>query len=536
MIFDSSKPTGYDWDLGTPNETFGGPGRGSGGAAGQPGENRWPLENVLIITEDLDQRDPDDHYAGGTFIFRFDEPAKVKSVQLLDIDTYETKVKVTAFDRDGNKLGSFNAQTLGNNSVQDVPIMLEGVSRLEVYLHSSGAIASIHFCDKQPSPKPTDEPDPTEPPTANTAPIVELKSELSVKEGNTFTASGSFSDTDSRDWSATVDYGDGAGPQPLDLSASKTFKLHSIYGDNGDYTAVVRVKDDSGAVGEAVLKIHVKNLSPQMKSDSLHNIEVCNDEIDEDGDNLGQSACEIGDWFVATVGEPTVFVLELEDQGSDDLKVHWSLGEDVIHFNNGHSPDPYPSPMGTYPFSVTHNASVVFEKPGVQYVTVEVVDDDGGKTSMQVKVLVRGAQACRTSLGYWIKRFKDENSAIYTGEVRAHLSILSAFVTTSFGEYRPEMIDRLESFILTNSGDSAQARAEMLTAWLNFTNGSVDWDEFIEDADGTHDLPYADVLHKILAILVDGDASEDDFDHAIELAKSINLHNRRGRVCPVFEE
>jgi Tol biopolymer transport system component len=543
MIFDSAKPTGYDVDLGTPNQDFGGPGRGSGGGEGQPGENRWPLGNVLILTEDGDPNDPDDYYAGGTFIFTFDAPAKLHTVQLVDIDTNETTVKISAYDQAGNKLGVFKAQPYGNNSVQVVPINLAGVSKLEVHLQSSGAIAALSFCDKKPTPgptpKPTDEPAPTatdDPPTSSDAPMIELKSDVSAKEGNPFTVSGSFQDPDSERWQATVDFGDGRGAQPLALSASKTFKLRWTYGDNGEYTAFVRITDDSGAVGEAKLTVNVKNLSPQVESDSLHSLEACDRTIKENGKDKGRSACKVGDWFVATVGQPTVFTLDLGDAGSDDLKIRWSFADEVTYYNNGESADPYPSPLGTYPFHVTHSTPAVFEKPGVQHVTVDVYDDDGAKVSMKLKVLVRGSQNCRTSLGYWIHRFKKEGYSVYSGELRAHLSILSAFVTSSFGEFRPEMIDSLEEFILMDAGDKAQARAQLITAWLNFTNGAVDWDEVIDDADGKRDLPYAEVLREILEILVNAGASADDLRHAIELAESINLHNRGGKSCPVFTE
>ncbi len=543
MIFDSAKPTGYDVDLGTPNQDFGGPGRGSGGGEGQPGENRFPLGKVLIITEDLDQNDPDDYYAGGTFIFTFDEPTKVHTVQLLDIDTNETTVKIAAYDQAGNKLGYVKAQPYGNNSVQVVPVNRENVSRLEIHLQSSGAVAAISFCDDPPTPQPTPDPteeptpDPTEdPPTSSEPPVIELKSEINTKEGSPFTVSGSFQDPDSSSWTATVDYGDGRGAQTLDLSGSKAFKLRGVYGDNGDFTAVVRIVDESGATGEAVLTVHVANQAPQVQSDALHNLEQCDKPVKENGKDKGHSACKIGEWFAATVGEPTVFTLDLSDLGSDDLKIRWSFGKDVTYFNDGVAADPFPSPLGTYPFTVTHSEPVVFDKPGVQYVTVDVYDDDGGKVSLQLKVLVRGAQSCRTSLGYWIHRFKKEGYAVYSGELRAHLSILSAFVTTSFGEFRPEMVDALESFVLLDTSDKAQARAQLITAWLNFTNGSVDWDELIEDADGKHDLPYADVLREMLAVLLDAGAEADDFHHVMELAKAINLHNRGGRSCPVYSE
>jgi hypothetical protein len=541
MIFDSAQPTGYDWDLGSPNEDFGGPGRGTGGEEGQPGENRWPLGKVLIISEDGDQEDPDDHYAGGTFIFTFEKPSMIHEIQLLDIDTNETEGKIIAYDSRGNNLGTFRMQQFGNNSVQIVPIDLENVSRLDIRLQSSGAVAALSFCDDEPipvTPEPTPDPTvvPTQPPEASAPPIISLKQEICVKEGETIAIMGSFLDPDSERWTASVDYGDGTGSHALDLRSDKKFELRWVYGDNGDYTATVRITDESGAVGTADLLVHVKNQLPRLESDLTPDLTFYREQTDAGHDRDGEAAGKIGKWFTATAGEPTTFTIYVEDPGSDDLKIHWSFGDEVTYFNQGDEADPFPSPWGIYPFHVTHTTSVVFDKPGVRTVRVDVYDDDGGKVSMYLQVLVRGQERCRTSLGYWIQRFKNENKEALKGELRAHLSILSAFVSSSFAEFNPEAVDALEDFVLNDMDQSAHARAQLLTAWLNFTNGSVEWDDVIRDADGKHDLPYADVLREILAILVDGKATQEELSHAIELAQSINLHTRSATSCPVYKE
>ncbi len=539
MIFDSAQPTGYDWDLGSPNENFGGPGRGVGGEEGQPGENRWPLGNILIISEDRDQDDPDDHYAGGTFIFTFEKPSMIHEVQLLDIDANETTGKIVAYDQYDNKLGTFSMQPYGNNSVQIVPVNLENVARLEIHLQSSGAVAAISFCDQDPTPvTPEPTPDPTEEPTKEPAtsspPIISLKQEICVKEGETIALAGSFQDPDSERWTASADYGDGTGTHALNLDSKKTFELRWIYGDNGDYTATVRITDESGAVGTVDLLVHVKNQLPRLESNLTPDLNSYSEPIDDNRD--GEAAGKIGKWFTATAGEPTIFTIDVKDPGSDDIKIRWSFGDEVTYFNQGDKADPFPSPWGIYPFHVAHTASVVFDKPGVRNVRVDVYDDDGGKVSMYFQVLVRGNERCRNSLGYWIQRFMKEDNAALKGELRAHLSILSAFMASSFGEFRPDAVNALEDFILNDMDQSARARAQLLTAWLNFTNGSVEWGDVIRDADGEHDMQYAEVIREILALLVDGKTSPEGFSHAIELAQSINLHPGSGAACPVFGE
>ena len=50
-----------------------------------------------------------------------------------------------------------------------------------------------------------------------------------IDEGDIFSATGSFTDTDDDTWTATVDYGDGNGPQILTLNPDKTFSLNHEY-------------------------------------------------------------------------------------------------------------------------------------------------------------------------------------------------------------------------------------------------------------------------------------------------------------------
>ena len=140
MIFDSSNPTGGDFDLGTPNSLYGGPGQGSGG----PGTNTIPLGNILIISEDGDQSDPDDEASGGKIILDFNAASYIESVTLVDIDHNGTKIKVRQV---GNNTTTFNAPNLGDNSVQTIAIGLNDVNRITIDACGSFALGGISFCD-----------------------------------------------------------------------------------------------------------------------------------------------------------------------------------------------------------------------------------------------------------------------------------------------------------------------------------------------------------------------------------------------------
>ncbi len=80
------------------------------------------------------------------------------------------------------------------------------------------------------------------PVASNTAPVVNAGPDKSVVVGTPFTQAGSFVDEVPATATATVDYGDGAGPQPLTLTGS-TFNLSHTYATTGAKTVTVKVTD-----------------------------------------------------------------------------------------------------------------------------------------------------------------------------------------------------------------------------------------------------------------------------------------------------
>ena len=125
MIFDSSNPTGEDFDLGTAD-----------------------LGNVLIISEDGDAAHPDDLAGGGTIRFEwsdsvFVDSILVDSIDLLDID--HPGGSIVAYDDDGEVLTTVSIPEFGDNSLGQVEIDTADVAYLDVNLAGSGAIAEVNF-------------------------------------------------------------------------------------------------------------------------------------------------------------------------------------------------------------------------------------------------------------------------------------------------------------------------------------------------------------------------------------------------------
>lgn len=90
----------------------------------------------------------------------------------------------------------------------------------------------------------------------NVAPVVDAGSDVTIVKRDTFVGSGFIVDPGNDAWTATVDYGDGSGVQPLTVSGN-TFALSHVFADAGIYTATVEVTDGSGARGSDALQVQV---------------------------------------------------------------------------------------------------------------------------------------------------------------------------------------------------------------------------------------------------------------------------------------
>ena len=92
----------------------------------------------------------------------------------------------------------------------------------------------------------------------NAAPSVAAFAGGSLLQGEAYAAAGSFGDAGADSWTATVDYGDGAGAQPLALNGNG-FALSHRYTAAGTFTVTVRVTDDDGAEGVRTATVTVQS-------------------------------------------------------------------------------------------------------------------------------------------------------------------------------------------------------------------------------------------------------------------------------------
>ncbi|HET7229157.1 MAG TPA: PKD domain-containing protein [Longimicrobium sp.] len=99
----------------------------------------------------------------------------------------------------------------------------------------------------------------------NVAPAVAGFAGASILAHQTYAGGGTFSDPGADSWTATVDYGDGDGAQPLALSGNG-FNLSHTYDHAGTFTVTVTVTDDDGASNSKTATVTVTNAAPTVNA------------------------------------------------------------------------------------------------------------------------------------------------------------------------------------------------------------------------------------------------------------------------------
>ena len=108
----------------------------------------------------------------------------------------------------------------------------------------------------------------------NVAPAVHAGSDATIQPGERFSRSGSFTDPGADTWTATVDYGDGTGTQPLSLTGTN-FEIDHLYNEIGNYPVTVIVRDDDEGVGKDVVTVTVSTIPGDLDGDGV------DDELDD---------------------------------------------------------------------------------------------------------------------------------------------------------------------------------------------------------------------------------------------------------------
>ncbi len=194
--------------------------------------------------------------------------------------------------------------------------------------------------------------------------------------------------------------------------------------------------------------------------------------------------------YTVDEGSPVTLIAYATDPGSDDLTFTWNWGDgtpDTVttYFNNGASPDPYPSYWyGTSPFSATDVARHVYADDGHYNVTLTVTDDDGGTTVSHKQVIVKNVPP-KVDIDYTV-HVNEPRTVGYWGH--------QCTVETPYGDHTgilQEWIDDISNQSLVFSGISTKqevcdivqetdrndmlimAKRQLMAVWLNLVSGKL---------------------------------------------------------------
>ena len=96
----------------------------------------------------------------------------------------------------------------------------------------------------------------------NLPPVIAPLPDAAVRPGVAFVGLGSFTDPGADTWTASVDYGEGSGSQPLALGVGQAFRLDHSYATAGTFRVVVTVTDKNGGVGTNSFQVNVTTSLP----------------------------------------------------------------------------------------------------------------------------------------------------------------------------------------------------------------------------------------------------------------------------------
>ncbi|MPY99823.1 MAG: hypothetical protein GEU97_17880 [Actinophytocola sp.] len=324
----------------------------------------------------------------------------------------------------------------------------------------------------------------------NVAPTVgAIVTDAPKDEANAVSISGTISDPGWLDpLSATIDFDDGAGPQPLAgvlenvrPDATLTYDLTHLYGDNGTFTIEVCAADDDTTGNCNSTMVVIDNIDPMAA-------------IDASGEQTydGVSAT------VLPAGEDLTLGVTGTDPGSDDLEFEWLWGDGgsdtQTSLVNPPLPDPAKSPS-VQPRDVTLDATHAYTDACLYELTANLTDDDGGVGSDTASVVVTGNADTSKGHGWWYAQYRPQPPNDFSeATLQCYLDI-AVFFSLVFND----PLDRADGERIlrapAKAPETVQFDEKALAAWLNVANGALTFDTLVDtDGDGTLDTTFGDAM------------------------------------------
>ena len=268
--------------------------------------------------------------------------------------------------------------------------------------------------------------------------------------------------------------------------ATLAFAFDHVYGDDGTFSVTVCGRDDDTTVC-SVRAVIVTNVLPDPT-------------IDTSGTTLLNGVPTL----VTHVGTSVTLRARTTDPGSDDLTLTWDWDDGspstvTTSLVNPPAADPPLSPS-VQPRDVLDTQAHAFTgacRYDIGYRAVD--DDDDVRAGIDALVaLVTGNATRNRSAGYWYSSFDRRNSPFTPAELACLLEIAD-FASRVFSELTPAQTLALARSVLnpptTRTTAAQQLDRQLLAAWLNFANGSVDLTSLVDtNGDRRVDTPFLTVM------------------------------------------
>jgi len=346
-----------------------------------------------------------------------------------------------------------------------------------------------------------------------------------VDENSPITVTGTATDPGWEDpLSGTIDWGDGTPAEPLggvlenvQPDATLAFSVGHTYGDDGTFTAEVCVEDDDNPpVSCDTVALQVDNLDPTADIDEAFSGAV----------NVNGTPT-----IIANAGDPVDFKGDSTDEGSDDLDLSWNFddGTPVVTVTSLVNPpltDPDPSPS-IQPRSESAQQTHAFADACAFEPTFTAEDDDAGSAQDEVAVIITGNADERRGAGYWHHQYKGNGQTDFDqAELECYLEI-TGFMSTVFDEsVDASTIQNAKTILFGGTAGSNMAKKldrALLTAWLNFANGSIGLGTLVDtDGDGVPDTAFAAVLANAEAIRLNPGSTDAQLEAQKDLIERVN--------------
>jgi len=135
MLFNTANPTSNDFDIGTPNQTYGGNGIGAGGVS-----NSTAQGNALVVSKHATIPNETE----GRLFFDFKEKVTINSIDLLDMKCGDSNIEL--YNEQNELIRSLPIPAYGVNSFNTFSVNTAGVQKMAVNLACGGGITGFNYC------------------------------------------------------------------------------------------------------------------------------------------------------------------------------------------------------------------------------------------------------------------------------------------------------------------------------------------------------------------------------------------------------